>query len=150
MSPVVMPFAYSEITLPASPSRRRWCLGTVTGSNVPVAVPRDPQLDVADLGRHRLRVARRCDELPAPAARRVVGFVAEMLRHLDLEPGLQAPGAPVAVNRPPSPVSSTPSDAGPSDELLGPLPHRRRHPARPPPAAPAQSRSLVDRRSSWA
>ena len=35
ISPVVSPFAYSEITLPDKPSRRRRCLGTVTGSNVP-------------------------------------------------------------------------------------------------------------------
>jgi hypothetical protein len=31
----VVPFAYNEITLPDSPSNRRACLGTVTGSKVP-------------------------------------------------------------------------------------------------------------------
>ena len=34
MSPVVIPFAYNEITLAFSPSSRRWPFGTVTGSNV--------------------------------------------------------------------------------------------------------------------
>jgi hypothetical protein len=34
MSPVVIPFAYNEITFPDSPSRRRCPFGTVAGSKV--------------------------------------------------------------------------------------------------------------------
>jgi len=121
MSPVVIPFAYSEMMFPDSPSRRRTCLGTVAGSNVPQPIPRHLHLDLADLGRHRLRtrpvavVAR-----PAPLDR--VRLIAEMLGQLHIQPSLQH----LAYHRrQPTVVTGqlNPFRSGAGDELLSPLAH---------------------------
>lgn len=53
-----------------------------------VAVPRDRQLDVTDISRNGL-ARRPVARVAAPAAGRVVWFVAEMIGELDLEAGLQ-------------------------------------------------------------
>ena len=53
-----------------------------------VAVPRDSQLDLTDLGRHRLR-CRPVTRVARVAASRSVTFVAEMVGHLDLQASLQ-------------------------------------------------------------
>ena len=54
----------------------------------PVAVPRDRQLDITDVGRDGL-ARRPVRGVAAPAAGRVVRFVTEMIGELDLEAGLQ-------------------------------------------------------------
>ena len=53
-----------------------------------VAVTGHRDLDLADLGRDRLRIGPVAG-VPGPAPSRVVGFVAEMLGELDLQAGLQ-------------------------------------------------------------
>jgi hypothetical protein len=53
-----------------------------------VAVPRHPQVDLADLGLDRLGVMP-VAAVARPSTRRIVAFVAEMIGHLDLQAGLQ-------------------------------------------------------------
>ena len=88
-----------------------------------VTVARHPQVDLADLGRHRLG-RRPVAAVAAAAALDGVTFVAEMVGHLDLQTGLQhlahQPGQ--------QPVVAGQLDtfgAGPGDQLGRPVPHRR-------------------------
>jgi hypothetical protein len=86
-------------------------------------VIRDPQIHLADLSRHRLVVGA-IARVAGPAGRRLAALVAEMLGHLDLEPGLEN-GAHQIRQKTASPVSATPSSRA-RDELLSPLAHRPR------------------------
>jgi hypothetical protein len=53
ISPVVNPFADSEITMSSTPDRRRCRLRTICGAKQP-SRSRHVDLDRADLGQHRL------------------------------------------------------------------------------------------------
>ena len=54
----------------------------------PRPIPRHCQLNLADLGRHRLG-RRPVTRVPRPAAHRSVTLIAQMIGHLDLETGLE-------------------------------------------------------------
>ena len=106
MSPVVIPFAYSEMTLPSSPSRRRCPLrhglrleAARRGPAAPAARPcrsrSSPSSGATRCGCCRVR-------RPAVAA-----VIAEMVGHLDLQP-VCSTWRTNAVNKPFSPVNSTP------------------------------------------
>src|SRR4029450_8603637 len=88
-----------------------------------VAVPRHPQSDLADLGRHRLGV-RALAAIAPPAPLDRVWLVADMVGHLDLEPGLED----LAHQSRQQPVVAGQFDTlgtSPVNELGRPLPHRR-------------------------
>ena len=88
-----------------------------------VAVPRDPQVDLADLGRDRLRI-RAVAAVARPSALDGVWLVADMIGHLDLETGLEH----LAHQRRQQPVVAGQLDTlgtGPLDQLGRPVPHRR-------------------------
>ena len=54
----------------------------------PVPIPRHPQFDIADFGRHGLG-CRTVARVATVAAGRVVGFVSEMILEFDLQAGLE-------------------------------------------------------------
>ncbi len=88
-----------------------------------VAVPRDLELDVADLRRDRLgRVA--VPRVAAPTTGRVVTLIAKMLGQLDLHAGLEH-GAQQRGQQPVSADQVNPLGPRPGDQGLGPLAHRR-------------------------
>lgn len=100
-SAFVITFAYSGMTLPVSPSKRRYPFCTLTGSKLasrsrgtrkrcrsPSSPSWDTNHSASSPTRELLRVLR----------------VAEMIGHLDLRPGLQHPGAR-AVNKRLSPIT---------------------------------------------
>ena len=88
-----------------------------------VAIPRHPQLDLANLGGHRLGVAA-VAAVARPSALGGVGFIAQMVGHLDLQAGLEH----LAHQRGQQAVVAGQLDtlaAGPLDQLGRPVPHRR-------------------------
>jgi hypothetical protein len=88
-----------------------------------VAIPRHLQLDVADLGDDGLRI-RPVARVPGVAALDSVTLRAEMVGHLDLQPGLEH----LTHERGQQPVVASQLDAvmaGAIDELGCPLAHRR-------------------------
>jgi len=88
-----------------------------------VAVPRDLQVDLADLGRDRLRI-RAVAAVARPPALDGVWLVTHMIGHLDLETTLEH----LAHQRRQQPVLAGQFDAlatGPVDQLGRPIPHRR-------------------------
>jgi hypothetical protein len=88
-----------------------------------VAVPRHVERDLAHLGGHRLGITAVAAVAAAPTLHGV-RFIAEMVGHLHLQPGLQH----LPHQRGQQPVVAGqlhPLTAGPGDELGRPIPHRR-------------------------
>jgi hypothetical protein len=90
----------------------------------PVAIARHLDLDVADLGRDRLRIGA-VAAVPRTAASRVVGFVAQMVSQLTSRPVCRT-WRTMLVNRPFSQVRSKPSARARATSSSAQSPHLRR------------------------
>jgi hypothetical protein len=128
MSPVVRPFRVERDHVAGKPVQPALVLRHDRRLERALPVARDPQIDLADLGRHRLvvgAVARVADT----TRRRLATLIAQMLGHLELESGLKnvahqiGQKAALASQRNAVLTSAR-------DQPLGPLTHRLRHPSR--------------------
>ena len=117
------PWRRARSRCPTGPSSRRCPFGTVTGSKLALRSRGTRRSTLADVGRHRLRVGA-VAAVARPAALHGVGLVAEMIGELHLQTGLQH----LTDQRREQPVLTGqlhPLGAGPSDQLVSPVPHGR-------------------------